>query len=80
MADLSGRYDFHRDGDALGMQIARVDPSGQILEAYIGQAPIHGQYNAPGNTISFNDARWPGDTLFVTYYTGYVVPNGQGRR
>jgi hypothetical protein len=78
MVDISGRYDFHRDASAPGMQIVRVDATGQILEGQIGQSPIHGQYDAATNAIAFNDARRPGDTLFVTYYTGYVMLNNQG--
>lgn len=78
MADISGRYDFHRDSSSPGMQIVRVDNTGRILEGQIGQAPITGQYNASGNSISFNDARQPGDTLYVTFYTGSVMMNADG--
>ena len=78
MVNIDGRYDFHRDGVDLGMQIVEVDPSGQIVEAQIGQSPMHGVYNPTTDGISFNDARQPGDTLFVTYYTGYVMLNGAG--
>jgi hypothetical protein len=69
MTDISGRHEFHRDGSDRGMEIVSVDPGGQILKGYVGQAPIHGQYDAATSAISFNDARQPGDTLCVTFYT-----------
>jgi hypothetical protein len=78
MADISGRYEFHRDASSPGMQIVRVDSSGSILEGQVGQSPIHGQYVATTNTISFNDAHLPGDTLYVSFYSGYVMLNGDG--
>lgn len=78
MADISGRYDFHRDSSSPGMQIVRVDGTGRILEGQIGQAPITGQYNASDNSVSFNDARQPGDTLYATFYTGSVMMNADG--
>lgn len=78
MIDISGRYEFHRDGFSPGMQIVRVDHTGQILEGQVGDAPIRGQYHTDTNAIDFNDARQPGGTLFVTFYTGYVMLNSQG--
>ncbi len=75
MADITGRYELHRDTGSVGMQIIQVDPSGKIIEGYIGQTPVHGQYG-PGETISFNDARQPGDTLFVSFYKGGILLDG----
>lgn len=30
---------------------------------------VHGHYDPNTNRITFNDARQPGDTLFVSFYT-----------
>jgi hypothetical protein len=79
MTDISGRYEFHRDASSPGMQIVRVDPSsGQILEGQVGQNPINGQYDDGTKAIAFNDARQPGDEIYVTHYTGFVMLNSDG--
>jgi hypothetical protein len=62
MTDISGRHEFHRDGSDPEMEIVSVDPGGQILKAYIGQALTDGQCDATTGAISFNDARQPGDS------------------
>ena len=56
MTDISGRHEFHRDGSDPQMEIVSADPGGQILKAYVGQAPIHGQYDAATGAISLHDA------------------------
>ena len=52
------------------IEIVSADPGGQILKAYVGQAPIHGQYDAAAGAISFNDARQPGDTGSSAFQEG----------
>ena len=78
MANISGYWEFHRACPAEEMGIFGVDNTGALLNSSINNAPINGNYNATTNAISFNDARQPGATLFVSFYTGYVMPDGQG--
>jgi hypothetical protein len=60
------------------MYISDVSDTGALVGSSINNVPINGNYNAATNAISFNDARQPGDTLFVSFYTGYVIPNEEG--
>jgi hypothetical protein len=60
------------------MGINGVDDTGALLESYIEGVQIHGQYDAATNRITFNDARQPGETLWVSFYSGYVMPTGEG--
>jgi hypothetical protein len=79
MADIIGNWEFHRSCPSEGMTIFSVDSSGNLF-AELGDEgePIHGVYDANTQLISFNDARQPGDVLFVSFYTGYVMVNEQG--
>jgi hypothetical protein len=60
------------------MYISGISDTGALVGSDINNIPINGNYNAATNAISFNDARWPGDRLFVSFYTGYVIPNEEG--
>jgi hypothetical protein len=77
MANITGYYEFHRACPSQNMQI-QFNSAGKLIESYIDKAPINGNYDPTTNVISFNDARQPGATLFVTFYTGYVMPSGDG--
>lgn len=78
MANIMGRYEFHRACSSQGMAIFQLSDSGDLVEAVIDQAGIHGSYIEATNAISFNDAPVPGDTLLTTFYSGYVIPDGNG--
>src|SRR5262245_22460667 len=76
MPNITGYYEFHRGYPAQHATIINVDQSGQLVSASIDDRLIHGQYDASTNAITFNDARNPTDVLYVTNYTGYVMPDG----
>ena len=84
MADIIGFWEFHRACPAENMNIGQVSDTGALVGSIApggGTDPfasINGNYNANTNAISFNDARQPGDTLFVSFYTGYVMLTEQG--
>lgn len=78
MVDITGSWEFHRACPSEDMFIGGVDHTGALVGATINDISINGNYNAATETISFNDARHPGDTLFVSFYTGYVMPNAEG--
>lgn len=78
MADISGYWEFHRSCPAEDMTILSVDAAGDFVDSTIESEPIHGHYDANTQQISFNNARQPGDVLFVSFYTGYVMLNEQG--
>jgi hypothetical protein len=78
MADITGSWEFHRACPAEDMFIGGVDSTGALVGSTINNISIHGNYNAATEAISFNDARQPGDTLYVSFYTGYVMPNSEG--
>jgi hypothetical protein len=52
-------------------------PSGALIDANLSNGkesrPIHGTYNAATNQLLFNDAQFPGEILFTTFYTGYAI-------
>jgi len=77
MADISGYYEFHRDCPAQPMTILAVD-HGSLIDSSIENGAIHGIYTASTNAISFNDAPEPGEFFFVTFYSGFVMPDGTG--
>jgi|SRR5262245_27699171 len=77
MADITGYYEFHRDCPAKQLTIQAVGGAGDLEFASIDR-PIHGHYNATTNAITFNDAWRPGEIIWVTYYTGYAMPTGDG--
>ncbi len=81
MADIEGTWEFHRSCPAQVMNIDGVAPDGELLGAsYIGDSSrlISGHYDAATNAISFNDASRLGETLNVSFYSGYVIPDGKG--
>lgn len=78
MADISGYWEFHRACPAENMTILGVGDTGALVDSDINNIPINGNYDATTNAISFNDARRPGAILFVSFYTGYVIPTGEG--
>src|SRR5262249_57600571 len=78
MADISGRYEFHRSCPSQGMEIVELSSAGAFIEADIDGRTIHGHYDASTNRIAFNDAWLPGQTLFVSFYNGFVMPTEQG--
>jgi hypothetical protein len=52
-------------------------PSGALIDANLSNGkesrPIHGTCNAATNQLLFNDAQFPGEILFTTFYTGYAI-------
>ena len=84
MADITGYWEFHRACPAEQMTIGLVGDTGALLESTItplgstDSTPINGNYDASTNAISFNDARQPGEILFVSFYTGYVMLTEEG--
>jgi hypothetical protein len=82
MADLSNtRWEFHRACPAEGLVLGEVEASGAIRNCVIQlvtgeQFPINARYNATTNVITLNDARKPGEKLFVSFYTGFVMSTG----
>jgi hypothetical protein len=81
MADIEGTWEFHRSCPAQVMNIDGVAPDGELLgDSYIGDSSrlIGGHYDAATNAISFNDASRLGETLNVSFYSGYVIPDGKG--
>jgi hypothetical protein len=78
VADITGTWEFHRACPAETMYISGISDTGALVGSSIDNVPINGNYNAATNAISFNDARRPGETLFVSFYTGYVIPNEEG--
>jgi hypothetical protein len=78
MAEIAGYWEFHRSCPAEDMTILGIDSAGAFVDSSINNVSITGQYDANTNAISFNDARRPGSTLFVSFYTGYVIPTGEG--
>lgn len=77
MADISGYWEFHRACPSEDMNINEVSDTGALLYSAINGRTINGNYNATTNAISFNDAR-PGQILYVSFYTGYVLLNEEG--
>jgi hypothetical protein len=78
MADISGYWEFHRACPHEDMTILNVDAAGALVDSSIGTQPIHGHYNAATNAISFNDQRFPGQVIRVSYYTGFVLVQAEG--
>jgi hypothetical protein len=78
MATIGGRYEFHRSCPSQEMDIVEVSSTGAFIEANLDGRTLTGQYDASTNRITFNDARFPGQTLFVSFYTGYVMPTEEG--
>jgi hypothetical protein len=78
MAAISGYWEFHRACPAQSLTIVGVDDAGALYEANIDDETIHGHYDTNTNRITFNDARQPGETLYVSFYTGYVMPTEDG--
>ena len=78
LADISGYWEFHRACPSEQMTILGVGGSGQLEFSSIENEPIEGHYDAATNAISFDDARHPGELFWVTSYTGYVMPTGEG--
>ena len=84
MANITGSWEFHRACPPEVLVIGAVDDAGGLVDAYITDAAdnmvtLNGHYDAATNQISFNDARLPGETLFVSFYTGYVMPTGAAK-
>jgi hypothetical protein len=78
VAVITGIYEFHRECPSGELTIQGVGGLGQLEGASIGNEPIEGHYDASTNAISFDDARRPGDLFWVTSYTGYAMPTGEG--
>ena len=78
MANIDGRYEFHRSCPSQDLLVNEVSSTGAFVEANLDGRTLTGQYDASTNQITFNDARFPGQTLFVSFYTGCVMPTGEG--
>jgi hypothetical protein len=78
MATIEGHWEFHRACPAQRLSIAKIDGTGALLDSFIDGVAINGHYDKATNAISFNDAQHPGAILFVSFYTGYVIPDGDG--
>lgn len=78
MADIRGFYEFHRDCPSQQLIITEVDQHGSLSSASIDNTAINGTYTSSTNAISFNDAPGPGDLFYVSFYSGFAIPNEAG--
>jgi hypothetical protein len=82
MTDISGGWEFHRSCLLQTLDIPSIEASGAFFEATLTQLDgiqraISGHYNAEAGTVSFNDGS-PGQTLYVSFYSGYVMTESAG--
>jgi hypothetical protein len=82
MADITGRYALHTLGGPatpgyVELRILGVDAagrlSGSLHDAKGDQTGITGTYNDVTNQIVFNDASFPGDYFYTTFFTGSAI-------
>jgi hypothetical protein len=71
---IGGYYIFHYDRGIRTFYIGEYDPrDGTLIVSTLDRKPINGRYDEQTKSISFNDAEEPGESLFVRFFTGYVV-------
>ncbi len=82
MADISGTYQIHGRSDYSALEIVSVSGSGaldaSLIDPQSDKVTIHGTYDAATNKIDFNDATFPGNVLFTTFFTGFAIIDGTG--
>lgn len=73
MPDIRGSYDFY-GRPYKQLIIVLVSANGSLDAAFVDnegkQIAITGTYDQASNQLKFNDAQFPGEILFTTFFTG----------
>jgi hypothetical protein len=77
MSDITGSYTMNGRPGYKALQIVLVDAAGRLDAALVDDQnntnTIHGTYDDVMNQIMFNDASYPGETLFTNFFVGSAI-------